>query len=267
MPPSSNQADSLPHVTICSIEQIEFRKIKNNLIGYTEEYEARTGNHWTVKGRTIHILPAADPDKKWSILRVYPAHETYHDARHAPTGIEADMDHLQLNMSWTAGDIAQSLVRDWAEVSSGEIGQRGILIIADDVPTQAEMNWMKEQRQLYFQRLITKADEEVARGNNTYVSPRHQEAAKALGVLRPWVVINTALKECPNCQAMISAGALGCTSCSSVLKDWYADRYYDATEVRLLDVAVAKDMAETEKRKAAQAGRIAKPTPLVPLAK
>ena len=254
------------HVTICSIEPIRFKRILNHLRGFTEDYMDRNpGTNWMRRGRTEYAIEAADPVKKWSILRVWPAYEMAHNPDKGQNGDE-DPDSLKETHWHAAAEIAAELCKQWGDVVIGQEGSRGLGIIGDDTPTAVELANLTALQNIYQDRLIQEADFYVGQSQNNYIAPKHQAAAKARGVVRSWVIAGGDMKECPNCAEAIYATAIGCKSCGTNLPDWYENNFFSPAQVRIQDPKVAT-MMETRLRnkEARQAGaKIPAPTAAIP---
>lgn len=237
-------------VILANIEPNGFQCRMINRAAWTKEYEDRTGQHWRNRAATFYDLPAADPKTGWSILKVYPAIQIVADPRQSPSGQERDYDHSRREIVIPAIEVAQSLLARWADAPAGSNGGRGVAIIADDVPTQAELNGMKLNWKRYCERKVAQAQDLYNTGQAQAIGPIHQDCAKAIGAIYEWVTASELNKYCPNCAAICKKSAAGCSSCGTDFETYYLDTEgYAMHELKQVDEDVWRRVLEREERR------------------
>lgn len=118
--------------------------------------------------------------------------------------------------------VAENLVNAW---SARMIGARegltaGVMIIAGETPTTAEIEEVKNRQEAYFRQLISIADDFETKGERHNITDLHRVAANWMGVQgRAWAkpLRETRYVPCPNCLEDIREGARICRFCQSDL--------------------------------------------------
>jgi hypothetical protein len=117
--------------------------------------------------------------------------------------------------------IADNLVTEWAgnipNLPPGAFP--GIMRIIGNVPTQDELEFMREGMTAYFEFMFLEGDQ-MSKQNPKWVSPEHRLAAEWLGRATPWANSSQALRDtiCPSCKQPIPLDALRCHLCGAQVK-------------------------------------------------
>jgi hypothetical protein len=146
--------------------------------------------------------------------------------------------------------VASCLCQSWASdavQSDGSAGP-GIMVIADDKPTPAELEQVRERQTVYFRRLINDAHTMYSKGNVKDISDLHRVGAKWMGANNlPWLpkIEQVEMKLCVGCGNEIRKVALRCEKCQLDLPDYYLkwgltpDRMDDPTVYELVSRILA----------------------------
>ncbi len=215
------------YMTICSIYPADLRKrVRHN-------------------GLTVYEMKAA-PRGSYSTLRVYDTQEWC--SRPDPT----DGHPHWMPMPIPAYVVANDLVATWAGDTLGKRSgySPGICLLAGDIPTPAELAGLRKGQDALFNWYITDAMGKYLKGLGTEITDIHRLAAKEMldkGAERlPWypTMDFADVKMCVACDKQISAKALRCQHCQTVLPDWY-EKYGLLVDE---DPAVSAFIAKTKKK-------------------
>lgn len=115
-------------------------------------------------------------------------------------------------------NIAQCLLKEWAtNIAGTRTGKRpGIMLIAGEQPTEAELATLNAMQATYFDGLIQEGDGLAAKHDFKSISELHRDAAKWRGHDAAWVTNlgeGQEKKECIHCAEKILARANFCRYC------------------------------------------------------
>ncbi len=190
---------------------------------------------------TEYVLEAA-PRDGYSVLAVFDAMQpTIGWSQDGPKENTFTPGHIPVDV------VANDLVNSWASqtIVSKDGYKPGIGIIAGELPTEAELNHLREQQRAFFEFLVQDANDKHLLGEMKNITNIHRHSAHWLlgeaAQQLPWYpkMEQRSVKDCPRCAKQILANALGCEHCSLDLVGWY-ERYTHLTP----DPAVARFMAQ-----------------------
>lgn len=123
--------------------------------------------------------------------------------------------------------IAACLLKEWAiNIAGTRTGRRpGIMVIAGDTPTEAEMKTLTEMQAAYFDGLINEASAFAAKHDWKSIDELHRVAAKWRGHEAEWVNDlgqKAERKECFYCAEKIMARAKVCKECGHTQPEFAA---------------------------------------------
>lgn len=215
---------------ICNVSPAQYSK---QLLRVTE----RDGEiHNTID----YVLPPADPETGFSVLRIESSHQRILD----PSVTEA---HEYRLVDIDAKVEAESLVELWRQqIGVGAGGHPGVGIIAGKRPTEDEIQYLRGAHEIWCRELIGQADEfwaDPQRRRN--VTTTHRDAAAFLGIVHstehPWVSQATAnsSKQCLACRERIDMQALVCSKCGRDLIAFAVEHDIEAAIIRSVDPIIA----------------------------
>jgi len=192
-------------------------------------------DHWMYHagGRKQYFIPACDKGK-YNVLKVYDTYTVIADLSARATNDEGYGDAMT-----TAPIPCLGLVDDLLRIFGGDgIGNKdgrrpGIMMIADDTPTQRELDQLVAMHTEYCRGLVIEADDYDAKGAKAYITEAHREALRWLGSEdRNWYrkIEARLFKQCPRCAENINAMATLCKECRTDLVRYYADQKTEVTE-------------------------------------
>jgi hypothetical protein len=208
------------NVTLCSIFPDELRCVMNH------------GG-----GRKQYRMPAV-PKGSYALLKVY---DTYTLTRNLSKAAAAGDDPGD-SEAWAMQQspvsciaVATDLLRQWAQDAPGNASgaKPGIMVLADDAPTQLELDQLVAIQTEYFRWLVMKADEYWITGKREYITGDHRRALRWLGSEdRDWYkkIDQVLLKKCPACYEDINSMATVCKHCDQNLVKFYRDVALEVTE-------------------------------------
>jgi hypothetical protein len=201
--------------------------------------------------RKRYHIPAVEKGK-YALLPVYDTFTIIRD-----TTVNSDKDNQALRPVYCDG-IAADLLRVWTQDAPGNASGSapGIMMLAGDKPTQAELDYLVERQTAYFRWLVRAADEYHIKGDGRFITEDHRRALRWLGSEdRQWYrQINTVmLKRCVACAEEINDMATVCKHCSTNLVKFWRESGVEPTAEE--DRGVFEFMRRQKERNAAVAAK------------
>jgi hypothetical protein len=187
-------------------------------------------------GRKQYHIPSV-PKGTYALLRVYDTYTLTRNLSKIAAAGDEDMDRadeMQQSPVFCDG-VADDLIRMWAGDAPGnQSGAKpGIMVLADDQPTQLELDQLNDTQTTYFRWLVMKGDEYWITGDRKSITDDHRRALRWLGSEdREWYkkIDAVLLKRCPACAEEVNMMATVCRYCQTNLIKWYKDVGFEPEE-------------------------------------
>lgn len=239
---------TIPSVTICSVENEDFYR-RLFVVAPTDENPDKLGR------ATEYRLSKPDRNKVYSTLKVYAGMQYPTQYGLTQNGSEPPSPPQPVSPM----EIARDLLDDWQGAGLHSNGlPKGLIVIADDVPTQEELEKATQMKWTRMRTLVMKADQRIANGSSLdTITPEDVKAALEIGETRTWADPQKRMskKSCLACGEIINADALKCSSCGTDLETFYLEQAYTIDDIKEIDSYVFKNIDAKNKRKS----RVPKP--------
>jgi len=183
-------------------------------------------------GMEKYTVPACAKGAKVSEPLVVPGIYFYTDV--------ASADGFDTTYKWSTiegRDLAQDILGTaLGKDPTNDLTRLGVFLSLTPEPTDEQIDAARGRLHDRYGALAQEADRQyeinggqevvngIARSN---IAPQHIEAARALGLDKPWArKISTALVECPACEEMVKPGAAICSHCEAILDEAKARKYF-----------------------------------------